>query len=63
MLFGGMHRVKGRIQDLIENVIGGGNQACRNQGKNRQRNVTPLDLKIQNQRDGYDMPKKNEDVL
>jgi hypothetical protein len=25
--------------------------------------VTPLDLKIQNQRDGYDMPKKNEDVL
>jgi hypothetical protein len=38
-------------------------QARRNQGKNGQGNVTPFDLKIQNQRDGYDMPKKNEDVL
>lgn len=60
---GGMHGIEGRVEDLVEDVVGGGDEAGGDEGEEGEACEIPVEFEVEDKSPGDDMAEDDEDVF
>lgn len=63
MALGGMHSIEGRVEDLVEDVVGGGDEAGGDEGEEGEACEIPVESEVEDKSPGDDMAEDDEDVF
>ena len=60
---GGMHGIEGRVEDLVEDVVGRGDEAGGDEGEEGEAGEVPVEFEVEDQSPGDDVAEDDEDVF